>query len=145
MRTRTRPTLLREPVGYRAARAEPGADLPTPRAGLGPRSPREGPARGRLCRPRDRRGDGRRRGDPAAGAIRFRPGPSSGEPARLPALRPADRAGRERLRILRTAPAGPRRIVVIRRIAVLGAIATVIAASGCGSDESGETTAPTVS
>jgi hypothetical protein len=34
---------------------------------------------------------------------------------------------------------------VIRQITVLGAIAIVIAVSGCGSDDSGETTAPTVS
>jgi hypothetical protein len=34
---------------------------------------------------------------------------------------------------------------VIRSIAPLGAIAIVVAATGCGSDESGETTAPAVS
>ncbi len=57
-----------------------------------------------------RRGDGGRRGDPAARALGVGPGPGTREPARLPPLRPADRPRRQRLPLLRAAPAGARRI-----------------------------------
>ena len=62
-------------------------------------------ARPDLRRPRDRRGDAAGGDDPAPGPLGLLPAPHPGQPPRLPPLRPADRAGRQRLPVLRASPA----------------------------------------
>ena len=74
-------------------------------AGLRPRGAGPGRAGPGLRRPRDRRGDGAGGDGAAARPLALGPAADAGEPARLPPLRPADRARRQRLPVLRPAPA----------------------------------------
>src|SRR5262245_6489919 len=135
------------------ADAERAADLQASRAGLRPRGDRRGRRRRRLRRPRERRGDGGGLEDPSPRPLGVGAAARAREPARLPPLRPADRPRRQRLPLLRPAPAGAGRGVVSRGGRAAAALLSVAVVSfgalvgfGCGDDDSGdEVTIPEIS
>src|SRR5215216_2744699 len=130
-------------------------EIPDAGARVGARGPRQGRSRGRVRRPRDGRGAAPGDASAAARAVGLGAAAHTREPADLPALRRADRARRQRLPVLRAAPARARRRIVSAigsaragpsgRLALLAAVAAIglgaAALAGCGDDE--ETVATT--
>src|SRR3954452_15095049 len=136
-------------VDYVSAR-ERAAEVPSARTGIGARGDYRDRARGGLRRPRVGRGDAPGDHDLADGGLGLEAPALAREPAGVPAVRPAHRAGRKRLPLLRASPGRPRRLMgpgAARSAALVaaGACAAVLAACGGGDSTSTTSTAAPVS
>src|SRR3954447_3670057 len=133
-------------VDYVSAR-ERAAEVPSARTGIGARGDYRDRARGGLRRPRVGRGDAPGDHDLADGGLGLEAPALAREPAGVPALRPAHRAGRKRLPSLRASPGRPRGLMpggALRNVAVAAALAGALGAASCGGGNSTTATGPPV-